>query len=153
MSIVRLSPIKEPEDIRRDMDRLFEEFFAPHRRRLSWRRPLEAEAIVPNIDMFDRKTEIVIRVDIPEAEKDNIELTVTKDTLTIKGSIKQDEIIKSEDYYARERSFGTFARTITLPQEVDSSKAKASYKNGVLEITLPQNEEVKPAEIKVEIGG
>jgi len=153
MSVVKWSPIKELEDMRRDMDRLFEEFFTPHRRMFSWRRPLEAEAIVPNIDMFDRKTEIVIRVDLPGVEKDNIELTVTKDTLTIKGSIKQDETIKDEDYYARERSFGTFARTITLPQEVDSTKAKASYKNGVLEITLPKKEEAKPAEIKVEIGG
>ena len=151
MSIVKWSPLKELEEMRKDMDRLFEEFFSPiTRRRRGWLKP-EMGVIVPNIEMYDRKNEIVVKAELPGVAKEDIDLTITKDSLTLKGETKKEEEIKEENYYAAEISYGSFTRTIALPAEVDSEKAKASFKNGVLEITLPKREEAKPKEIKIEV--
>lgn len=151
MSIVKWSPLKELEEMRKDMDRLFEEFFSPiTRRRRGWLKP-EMGVIVPNIEMYDRKNEIVVKAELPGVSKEDIDLTITKDSLTLKGEAKREEEIKEEDYYACERSYGSFTRTIALPVEVNSEKAKASFKNGVLEIVLPKKEEAKPKEIKIEV--
>ncbi len=151
MSIVKWSPFKELEDMRRDMERLFGEFFepTPMRRRL-WPK-LEIGVIVPNVDMYDRKNEIVVKAELPGVEKENVDITITENNLTIKGERKKDEEMKEEEYYSREMSYGSFTRTISLPVEVDSSKAKATFKNGILEIALPKKEEAKPKEIKVEV--
>lgn len=151
MSIVKWSPLKELEDMRKDMDRLFEEFFSPiARRRRGWLKP-EMGVIVPNIEMYDRKNEIVVKAELPGVAKEDIDLTITKDSLTLKGETKKEEEIKEENYYAAEISYGSFTRTIALPAEVDSEKAKASFKNGVLEVVLPKREEAKPKEIKIEV--
>lgn len=151
MSIVKWSPLKELEEMRKDMDRLFDEFFSPvGRRRRGWLKP-EMGVIVPNIEMYDRKNEIVLKAELPGVSKEDIDLTITKDSLTLKGEIKKEEEIKEEDYYASERSYGSFTRTIALPAEVDSEKSKAAFKNGVLEIVLPKREEAKPKEIKIEV--
>ena len=149
MSIVKWSPLKELEEMRRDMDRLFEEFFAPSRRR-RWGKP-EAGLIVPNIEMYDRKNEIVVKAELPGVAKEDIDLSITKDSLTLKGEVKKEEEVKDENYYSCERSYGSFTRTIALPVDVDNEKAKASFKNGVLEIVLPKKEEAKPKEIKIEV--
>lgn len=151
MSIVKWSPLRELEDMRKDMDRLFEDFFAPgQKRRRGWLKP-DIGVVVPNIEMYDRKSEIVVKAELPGVSKDNIDLTITKDSLTLKGEVKKEEEIKEEDYYACERSYGSFTRTVALPVEVDSEKAKASFKNGVLEIVLPKKEEAKPKEIKIDV--
>ena len=151
MSIVKWSPLKELEEMRKDMDRLFDEFFSPvTRRRKGWLKP-EMGVIVPNIEMYDRKNEIVLKAELPGVDKENIDLTITKDSITLKGEVKKEEEIKEEDYYASERSYGSFTRTIALPAEVDSEKSKASFKNGVLEIVLPKREDAKPKEIKIEV--
>lgn len=151
MTIVKWSPISEFENIRKDLDGLFGEFFEPVTRRCSGSKRLESGIIVPHIDMLDRKGEIVVKADLPGLEKENIDLTITKDTLTIKGEVKEQEEVKEGDYYSLERSYGSFCRLIALPAEIDNSKVKATYKKGVLEITLPKTEEAKPKEIKVEI--
>lgn len=150
MSIVKWSPLKELEEMRKDMDRLFEDFFAPITKRRRWLRP-EVGVVVPNIEMYDRKNEIVVKAELPGVTKEDIDLTITKDSLTLKGEVKKEEEVKEEDYYACERSYGSFTRTIALPVEVDSEKAKASFKNGVLEVILPKREEAKPKEIKIEV--
>lgn len=152
MSIVKWSPMRELEDVRRDMERLFGGFFEPaHRHRRWWPAASGAGIVVPNIDMYDRKNEIVLKAELPGVEKDNIDLTITKDSITLKGEVKKEEEIKEESYYSCERSCGSFTRTIALPVEVDSGKAKATFKNGVLEIVLPKKEELKPKEIKIEV--
>jgi len=138
--------------MRREMERLFDEFFAPPRRRRRWWPVAEEGVLVPTVDMYDRKGEIVVRAELPGVKKEDIELTITKDTLTIKAEVKRTEEVAEEDYYVRERSFGTFSRTLALPVEVDSERAKASFKDGVLEVLLPKREEARPKEIKVEIG-
>jgi|PlaIllAssembly_1097288.scaffolds.fasta_scaffold01706_2 HSP20 family protein len=152
MSIVKWSPMKELEGMRRDMERLFEDVFEPSRRRRHWwPKSPEGGVVVPNIDMYDRKTEIVVKAELPGVERDNIDLTITRDTITMKGESRREAEIKEEDYYSREISYGNFTRSVTLPAEVESEKAKATFKNGILEIVLPKKEEAKPKEIKVEV--
>lgn len=150
MSIVKWSPLKELEEMRKDMDRLFEDLFAPVARRRRWLKP-EVGVAVPNIEMYDRKNEIVLKAELPGVNKEDIDLAITKDSLTLKGEIKKEEEVKEENYYTCERTYGSFTRTIALPTEVDSEKAKASFKNGVLEIILQKKEEAKPKEIKIEV--
>lgn len=151
MSIVKWSPLKELEDMRRDMDRLFEEFFAPSPRRRRWLGKPEAGLIIPAVEMFDRENEVVVKAELPGVNKKDIDLSITKDSITLKGEVRREEEIKEENYYASERSYGSFTRTLALPVEVDSEKAKASFKNGVLELVIPKKEEAKPKEIKIEV--
>jgi HSP20 family protein len=152
MPIVKWSPLKELEDIRRDMDRLFEEFFSPaSRRRSGWFGKPETGIVVPNIEMFDRKNEIVLKAEVPGVNKEDIDISITKDSLTLKGEMKKESEVKDEDYYTCERTYGSFSRTIALPVEVQSEMATASFKDGLLEIVLLKKEEAKPKEIKIEV--
>lgn len=152
MSIVKWSPMKELEDMRRDMERLLEDVFEPSRRRRHWwPKSPEGGVVVPNIDMYDRKSEIVLKAELPGVERDKIDLTITRDAITIKGEIRREEEVREEDYYSREISYGNFTRSVTLPAEVESEKAKATFKDGILEIVLPKKEEAKPREIRVEV--
>jgi HSP20 family protein len=149
MSLDKWSPLKELEDMRRDMDRLFDEFTKPARRRRIW--PKSEGPVIPGLDLYDRKNEIVIKVELPGVSREDVDLTITRDTLALKGEIKRDDEVQDEDYYISERMFGNFSRTITLPFDVENEKAQATMKNGVLEIVIPKREEAKPKEIKIEV--
>ena len=149
MAIDKWSPLKELEDMRRDMDRLFDEFTKPARRRRIW--PKSEGLVIPSIDLYDRKTDIVVKIELPGVRREDIDLTITKDTLTLKGEIKKDDDVQEEDYSISERIFGSFSRTIALPFEVESEKAQATMNNGVLEIVIPKQEEARPKEIKIEV--
>ncbi len=152
MSIVKWSPMRELETMRRDMERFFGAVCEPFGKKRHWlHRTAEHGAIVPNVDMYDKKTEIVVKAELPGIEKNNVELTITKDSLTIKGETRKEEEVKEEDYYCCERSYGSFLRTIPLPAEIDTKKVKASFKNGVLEVKLPKLEEAKTKEVKVAV--
>ena len=152
MSLVKWGPLKELEEMRRDMDRLFDEIFSPGpRRRRTWGDSTETGLIVPNIELYDKTNEIVFRANLPGVKKEDIELSITKDSLTIKGEIRKDEEAKSESCYVSEICYGGFSRTVALPVEVDSEKAKATFQNGVLEVVIPKQEEAKPKEIKIEV--
>lgn len=147
MAIVKWSPLKEIEEIRKEMDRLFEEFLSPVRRRA-----VSTEGIIsPNVDIFERGNEVVIQVELPGVNKEDIDLTITDDRLVIKGEIKKPEGVSEEDYILNERSYGTFSRTVNLPVDVDKSSVKANFKNGLLEITILKKEEAKPKEIKIRL--
>lgn len=147
MAIVKWSPLKEIEEIRKEMDRLFEEFLSPVKRK-----PVSTGGIIsPNIDIFERGNEIVIHVELPGVNKEDIDLTITDDRLVIKGEIKKPEGASEEDYILNERSYGAFSRTVNLPVDVDKSSVKANFKNGLLEITILRKEKAKPKEIKIQL--
>lgn len=148
MAIVKWSPLKEIEEIRKEMDRLFEEFLSPVRRR----RAISSEGVIsPSVDIFDRGGELVIQVELPGVSRNDIDLTLTDDRLIIKGEIKRPEGIRDEDYLLNERSFGPFTRTINLPNDVDKGSVRANLKDGVLEIVLSKKVEAKPKEIKIQV--
>jgi HSP20 family protein len=101
--------------------------------------------------MFDRENEVVVRAEVPGMSKEDIDISVLGNTLTISGERKSEEEVKEDDYYYCESSYGRFQRDISLPQGVKAEDIKASYKDGVLEVILPKKEEAKPKKIEVAI--
>jgi len=144
MSITRWEPFSELVSLRDAMDRLFEESFIRPSRLLG-----VAAGTVP-IDMYQQDGNVVVKAPLPGVKPEDIDVTVVGDQLTIKGEMKQETEVKEEHVYRRERRFGAFSRTVTLPTSVDTSKASATFENGVLTLTLPMAEEAKPKGIKVQ---
>jgi HSP20 family protein len=137
-----------------DIDQVFEDFlgrrlrpFWPER----WWPAAGMEITTPTVDLYEEKDDIVVKAELPGMEKDNIEVNLSDDRLTIRGEKKKEEEIKKENYYRSERSYGSFIRTLELPTEVQADKVKANFKNGVLEIRLPRTEESRKKETKVKI--
>ena len=110
--------------------------------------PLEGK--LPRMDVIDRAEEIVVRAEVPGVDKDNLEVTFSDNTITIKGSTRHEEKEEKGNYYRCEISQGSFARTVLLPTDVDGSKARASFKDGMLEVTLPKVTPAQRHTIKVE---
>ncbi len=134
------------EDVEKEIRRAFEDAFGRRRRF-----PAVSEEFVPLVDVYEKENDIVVEAEIPGMEKENLSVTVSENAVTIKGEIKKEKEVKEKDYYLCERSYGSFSRTIDLPTEVDSGKAKANYKNGVLTITLPKKQPEKKLETEIKI--
>jgi HSP20 family protein len=133
-----------------DIDRMFEDFFGRRfLRPFGWERPFAEMPTVPSVDVIDRDEEVVVRAEVPGYKKEDIEISVADSSLTIKGETKTEEKEAKGDYYRCEISRGAFARTVSLPAAVDDSKAKASMKDGVLELTLPKMEKSKRHTISI----
>ena len=148
MSIMRWKPTRDLFTIREDMNRLFDSFFSelPERRRGL----LEGEW-VPSVDVAETDDEIVVTVELPGVKQDDVDITVTDDILILKGKKEEEKEIKKENYHRVERSYGSFQRSISLPTAVRADKAKATYNNGVLNVTVPKTEEAKPKQIKISV--
>jgi HSP20 family protein len=112
---------------------------------------LETRGWAPAVDMYEQDNEIVVKTELPGMEKQDIQVGVTDETLTIEGERKTETEIKEEDYYCCERSSGRFYRAIALPTEVEVAKITATYQNGVLEVHLPKTKEAKSTKTEVAI--
>lgn len=150
MSIMRWRPGRELATIRDEMNRLFDEFFSgfpfPERRR-----GLMEGEWAPTVDVAETDENIVVTAELPGVKQNDVEISVVNDVLTLKGEKKEEKEIKKENYHRIERSYGSFQRSITLPTGVQADKAKATYKDGVLTITIPKVEEAKPKSIKINV--
>lgn len=140
-----------------EMDRLFQGLFPrawglPAR----WEWPAWAdvempfEGRLPNVDVVDRDTEILVRAELPGVSKDDLDITLAEDTVTIKASTRQESKEEKGDYLRREITQGSFSRTIPLPAAVQGDEARASFKDGVLELTLPKAAPARRHSVKVE---
>ena len=127
-----------------DMNRFFDDFFGEHRRGLAEGAWLSA------VDVSETENEFVVRAELPGVDKKDLEVTLSEDALTIKGSTKAEKEEEKGDYYRREVSSGSFSRTIRLPTAVDGDKVTSSFKDGILELTLPKVTKAKRHTIKVE---
>jgi HSP20 family protein len=144
-NIVRWEPFRDLMSLREAMDRLFEEsFIRPH---AGWLAPLGAEALA--VDMYETDQDVVVKSSVPGIKPEDIDITITGDTLTIKGETKAEEKVEKSNYIRQERRYGAFSRSLTLPTTIVAEKAKAEFEDGVLTLTLPKAEEVKPKTIKV----
>ena len=101
--------------------------------------------------MVEEKDNFLVKVDLPGLSKDDVSLTIQDNFLTIKGERKHEVEKKDTNFFHRERVHGTFARTIELPTRVDAGKVAATFRDGVLHVTLPKSEEAKPKEIQVSV--
>ncbi len=145
--LTKWEPIPEIVSLQDEMNRLFLDFFG----RTPGRRMMSDGLWAPIMDIEETKDDIIVKAEIPGMTKDDVKIQITGDMLTISGERKREEESKDKTYHRIERSYGQFQRMITLPSEVQSAKAKASYENGVLTIRLPKSEEVKPKEISIEV--
>jgi len=108
----------------------------------------------PPVDIYETEAkEIVLKIDLPGLKRDDIDLTVENSTLTIRGERRQDEVVPEDRYHRVERLHGAFSRSFTLPNTVDGGRTRADYRDGVLTVTLPLREEVRPRQIRVEVDG
>jgi HSP20 family protein len=105
---------------------------------------------VPKVDVVDRENEIVVKAEVPGVEKKDLDISVSDNSVTIKGSTRREEKEEKGDYDRREISVGSFSRTVALPAEVDGNKAKANFKDGVLELTIPKAEKAKRHSVKLD---
>lgn len=144
-SLIRWEPFRELISLREMMDRLFEESFARPRGR--WLVPLDLETLA--VDMYETDDKIVVKASLPGVKPEEVDISVTGNTLTIKGETKAEEEVKEENYLRRERRYGAFSRSLSLPTQVEVEKAEAVFENGVLTLTLPKAEAVRPKTIKV----
>jgi len=127
------------------MDRLFDESVLQPMR--VWREG--AERMPLDIDMYQTDKDVVVKAALPGVKPEEVDITVTGDTLTIKGEHKEEREEKQEGYLLKERSYGSFYRTLAIPAPVRSDKIEAVFDNGVLTLTMPKEEAAKPKQIKV----
>jgi HSP20 family protein len=134
--------MREMMTLREAMDRLFDDAFT---RPLSGRDGWSA----PAIDMYQTEDEVVVKATLPGFSPDDVQINVTGDVLTLRGETKHEEETQEKSWHIREHRFGRFERTIPLPVQVTADRANAEFENGMLTITLPKAEEVKPKTIAV----
>ncbi|OQY19235.1 MAG: heat-shock protein Hsp20 [Anaerolineaceae bacterium 4572_32.1] len=148
-NLVRWEPFRDLVSLRDAMDRLFEESVVHPR--TGWLAPAGTEALT--VDMYETDDAVVVKSAIPGIKPQDLDVSIVGDTLTIKGETKSEEDVKEEHYIHRERRYGSFCRSLMLPLPVLADKAEAEFENGVLTLTLPKAEEVKPKLIKVKTKG
>ncbi len=143
--ITRWDPFAEMATLRHTVDRLFDDI-------RPWRlvSPGEDGGGFFPVDLYETADDVVVKASIPGAAPEDIDISVTGEVLTLKGEVKADDGEKGQNYYRRERRTGTFVRQFSLPSEVDSSRAEAVFEHGVLTLTLPKAEAVKPKTIRVQ---
>lgn len=140
-----------------EMDKLFDRFLMNRwPTPFSWNFPemkkfdLHSELRVPSVDMVEKGNNIIVRAEIPGVDKKEIDITLSGNNLTIQGKSKHETKEAGENYHRSEISSGSFSRTLTLPAEVDSEKVKASFVNGLLEITMPKVKKISGSKITIE---
>jgi len=143
-AIARWDPLREMVSLRDAMNRLFEDSFV---RPAAWPMPFDGTSVA--VDMIDGKDDVIVTASVPGIKPEDLDITLTGDTLTIRGEFKSEDKREDASVIRQERRFGAFERSLSLPTQVVADKARAEFENGVLTLTLPKAEEVKPKSIKV----
>jgi HSP20 family protein len=148
MSLMNWRPRNDFLSVHNEMNHLFDNFFT------GWPEPkkglLEGEWI-PSIDVAETDDNITVTAEIPGIKQEEVDIAITDDVLTLKGEKKEEKEIKEKNYCRIERSYGSFQRSVRLPSGVKGDEAKAAYKDGILTITIPKTEEVKPKHIMIDV--
>jgi HSP20 family protein len=141
-NLIRWEPVREMMTLREALDQLFNDAIT---------RPvgMKGGSVVPAIDLYQNNDEVVVKAVLPGLKADDVQISVTADVLTLRGEFKQENEHKDATYHLREQRYGSFERSVMLPSEVQSDKAKADFENGVLTITLPKAESVKPRTVSI----
>lgn len=144
-NLVRWEPFRDLVSLQEAMNRLFEESFVQSRG--GWPTPVGMASLA--VDMYETDDAIIIETAVPGVKPEDLDVSIVGDTLTIRGETKAEGEIKKENYIRRERRCGSFCRSLTIPLPVMTDEAEAEFENGILTLTLPKAEEVKPKAIKV----
>jgi HSP20 family protein len=133
-----------PQPFTRDVDRLFDAFFGGGER--------ESRRWVPPMDLVEAEDHFVLKADLPGLAEGDVSIEVQDGTLTISGERKAEHEARERGWYRIERSFGSFSRSLTLPEGVDADRISARFDRGVLEVTIPKPEERKPRRVQIQAG-
>ncbi len=150
MALIRWEPVRELSTIQNEMNRLFNTFFDA---------PAAANGgsvmrrWVPAMDLVETEDDFVLRADLPGLSEQDVNIELEDSVLTISGERKAQHEERKEGYYRVERSFGAFARSLTLPEGVDPAGVHAAFDKGVLEVRIPKPEERKPRKVAISVGG
>ena len=142
--LTRWDPFQEMLNLRRTVDRLFDNVNTEH----EWPQPAMWGLAV---DVVENKDDFLVKASVPGINPDDLDVSYADDTLTLKGEVKSDNEVKENQYHLRERRYGSFARSISLPTKIKGDAIEASYQNGVLTLRLPKAEEVKPKRIAIKV--
>lgn len=147
MSMLRWDPFRELHQLRQSMDQLFDEITQGRMR------PAESGPTVwqPAVEVYETGDNVVVRAELPGIDPKGIEVTTTDNVVVLRGEAREEKETADRNYIRRELRYGSFARSIQLPVEVDGTNARASYRNGILEVTIPKSVRTKPKAIKVEV--
>ncbi len=137
------NPFRELARIENELNKLFTEFLP------STRETVEAVTWAPRVDVYEKDNNLVIEAEIPGAKKEDIEVKIKDNAVVIRGELKKEEEKKEENFYRKERFYGTFERVIPLPVEVKAEEAKAEFKDGILKLTIPKA--TQEHEVKIEV--
>ena len=146
--LTRWEPFREFATLQDRMNRLFRESYNDAGRDES----LTTSSFAPAVDVYEDEHQVTLKIEVPGIEEKDIDVRVENNTLTVQGERKIEREEKEENYRRVERQYGSFTRTFTLPQTVDSENVSATYDKGVLKISLPKKAEAKPKQIKVNVG-
>ncbi|MBV7331634.1 Hsp20/alpha crystallin family protein [Chloroflexi bacterium TSY] len=147
-TLTRWDPFREMATLRNSLDRFFDEpFFESHR---LW--PWRLDEFTPAVDVSEEENAYVVKASVPGVNPDDVEVTISDNVLMIKGESKEEKEVDEKNYHLRERRFGSFSRSLTLPMAVEADKVEATHDNGVLHLRLPKSEEVKPKKIAIKAG-
>lgn len=144
-NLVRWEPFRDLVSLQEAMHRLFEESFVQSR--AGWSASVGMESLA--VDMYETDDAIIVKTAVPGVKPEDLDVSIVGDTLTIRGETKAEGEIKKENYIRRERRCGSFCRSLAIPLPVMTDEAEAEFENGILTLTLPKAEEVKPKAIKV----
>ena len=144
-SLNRWEPFRSNAGLESQVNRMFNELFG---------RTQESNltAWAPAVDIFENEHELVVKADLPDVKPEELDIRVENNILTIRGERKFEKKVDEKNYLRVERSYGSFARSFSLANTVNSEAIKADYKDGVLTLTIPKREEAKPKQIKVNVG-
>jgi HSP20 family protein len=148
MAMTRFDPFRDLAVLQDRMNRLFNDSYGSRGGDESL---LNRGAWTPAVDIYEVDGALVLKAELPDVNRDDIDVHVENNTLTLRGERKVDQEIKQENFHRVERAYGTFVRQFSLPATVDGAKISADYRNGVLTVTLPVREEAKPRSIKINV--
>lgn len=142
MAIVRWDPFRELTQMQSQLGRLMDSMWGG--REETW---------LPAVDVFDKSDAVVVKAELPGIDPDQVQIEVDENVLTIKGERRFEEEVEDERYYRVERRYGSFQRSLALPQGAKTDEIAADYQDGVLTVTVPKSEAVKPKQIRIGRGG
>ena len=145
MAIIRWDPFRDMVTLREKMNRMFEDVFSGR----TEDREIQAGTWAPSVDIFETENELVLTAEIPGIDEKDVEIKVEDNTLSIRGERKFEKETKEENFHRIERSYGSFYRAFTLPSSVDPERIQAEQENGVLKISMPKRQELKPRKVKI----
>lgn len=145
MAIIRWDPFRDMVSLREKMNRAFEDVFSGR----SEDKEMVTSSWAPAVDIYENENELVLTAEVPGVDEKDIEIKIEDNTLSMRGERKFEKEAKEENFHRIERSYGSFYRVFSLPHSIDAEGIRAEHENGILKITMPKKQELKPRTVKI----